>query len=150
MSYATPTHVKSMFRDFATSSTPAVTDVEIQEFLDEAALVIDSALQEYYTLTITDVGALIILRKIERMMVAGIVDDILNTYGEADKKPGWIKDAKELLFKYAPGRDKQTCKLCVPIMKLPGETFLGTSTTGSTIKIKHDTGVIFEKGVDSW
>lgn len=154
MSYATVAQCESMFRCLDTSiSDPAVTAAGIQEMIDEACASIDGCINELYSLPITagpNPKSFLILQKLTKMKVAAVLDDILNSYAEADKKPTWGKQAKELLDKICPPKDPKTCKRCEPTMKLPDATFLGSNTPGNTIKIKATTGVTFTKGGDNW
>lgn len=153
MSYATPDNVKSLFRDFADNTEAAVTDTELQEFLDDAALIIDAKIGTLYTLPITLVGnpeSFGILRRLETYKVACIVDDILNNYSEADKKPGWCAKAQELMDELVPPRRGTKCKQCEPTMKLPDAEYLGTSIQKGKIKMSATTGTVFTKGANNW
>lgn len=153
MSYATVDNIKSMFRDFSDNADAAVTDAEIQEFLDDADAIIDAKIGTLYTLPITigdNPKSWAILRRLESFKVAAIVDDILNSYGEADKKPMWGKRAHELMLELVPPIDKKTCKQCEPTMKLLDATYLGTNMQKSKIKLSQTTEPIFQKGVDKW
>ncbi len=153
MSYATPDNVKSLFRDFADNAEAAVTDDELQEFLDDAEEIINAKIGILYTLPITE-GAnpqsFKILKRLETFQVACIVDDILNSYGEADKKPGWCKKAQTLLTELVPGINPTTCRQCEPVMKLPDAIYTGTANQKKRITISATTGVQFQKGVDTW
>lgn len=153
MSYCTVDQVKSMFRCLDDVTNPAVTDAEIQEFIDEACATMNGCLGELYQLPITEIAnpeSFKILRKVCRMKVADILDDILNDYGEADKKPMWGKKAKELFKQICPPKDPKTCQRCEPTLKLPDAIFLGANNPGQTINVKATTGRIFEKGQDNW
>ena len=153
MSYATVANVKSLFRQFNSGANPAVTDDEIQEFLDSSNSMINAKLGTLYTLPIT-VGAnpesFNIVRRLETYFVADIVDDILNTYSEADKKPMWGTKGQRLLDELVPPIDPKTCKQCAPTMKLPDTPYTGTVSTRSKIKLSATTGRQFSKGVDTW
>jgi hypothetical protein len=80
--------------------------------------------------------------------VACIVDDIINSYGEADKKPTWCKKAHDLLEALVPS--KKNCKQCEPTMKLPDAEYLGTSTQRGQIRIAATSGTVFKKGANNW
>jgi len=153
MSYASVDNVKSMFRCLDDSVTdPALTNAEIQEFIDEACATIDGCIGEIYQLPITEIDnpkSFLILKKLTRMKVASVVDDILNDYAEADKKPMWGKQAKMLLEKICPPK-KGNCQRCEPSMKLPDAEFIGVNIPGDTIKVKATTGVNFRKNRDDW
>lgn len=154
MSYATPSNVKSYFRDWAEPSDgPAITDDELQEWLDSTFAKINAKLGTMYTLPIT-LGAnplsYPIVKDIEAMWVAGIADDVLNSYGEADKKPSWKSDSKTMLKELVPQYDKKTCKQCPPTSVLPDVTFLGTKKQRAQITISKTSGAIFRKGQDDW
>lgn len=153
MSYATPDNVKSLFRNFASSADAAVTDVEIQEFLDDASEIIDAKIGALYQLPITEAlnpKSFAILRRLETFKVACIVDDILNSYGEADKKPQWCKKAQVLMSELVPPKNKTNCRQCAPLMILPDATYLGTATQRARVKFSATTGTVIKKGEDNW
>ncbi len=153
MSYATIDEVKSMFRDFADNVDAAVTDAEITLFLDNSTSIIDAKIGTLYTLPIT-IGAnpksFAILKQLQMFKVACIVDDILNSYGEADKKPMWCKKAQTLLKDLVPDISPKTGRQPEPTMKLPDATYNGTPTAQNKIRVSATTGTQFNKGVDSW
>ena len=153
MSYAAIQNVKSLFRHFADNSEAAVTDTEIQEFLDDAFSIINAKIGTLYTLPITlynNPESYNILKRIEAFKVAGIVDEILNSYSEGDKKPGWEKKSEELLNSLIPQINKKTGIQDPPVMKLPDATYLGTPTQQGRAKFSATSGTIFQKGVDTW
>jgi hypothetical protein len=153
MSYATPDEVKSLFRDFAEPADAAVTDAEIQEFLDDASNIIDAKVGTLYSLPITlgsNPKSFSILKRLETFKVACIIDDILNNYSEADKKPMWCKKAQELMNEIIPPIDKKTCRQCMPTLILPDATYNGTIQQRNKITINKKSGTIFTKGGDNW
>lgn len=153
MSYATRDEVKSMFRDFADNSEAAITDVELDLFLDNTTSIIDAKIGTLYQMPIT-IGAnpesFKILKQLQMFKVACIVDDILNDYSEAEKKPMWCKKAEGMMKALVPEMDKKTCRQCEPTMKLPDATYIGTSTQRGQIKVNKTSGTIFKKGADNW
>ena len=56
MSYATREDVKSMFRDFADNSEAAVSDLELDLFLDNSTAMIDAKIGTLYALPITELA----------------------------------------------------------------------------------------------
>lgn len=153
MSYATIDEVKSMFRNFDGGSNPAVTDTEIQLFLDNTASMIDAKIGTLYTLPITELDnpeSFKILKQIHMFKVACIIDDILNDYAEADKKPGWCKKAEMLMKALIPPYDEKNCRQCEPTMKLPDANYEGTAIQKNKITINRTSGTIFKKGEDNW
>lgn len=154
MSYATPQDVADLFRSLdLEDSTAAVTKSKIQKWLDSASLKIDAKIGTLYQLPINNSTApksVKILAEIEAMKVAAIVDDILNTYKEADKKPNWEKRACMMLEELVPDRDTKTGKQVEPTMKLPDAVYTGTNEQKSSISVSATTGRIFEKGRDTW
>ncbi len=153
MSYATPDNVKSLFRDFADNSEAAVDDTEIQEFLDDAHSIINAKIKTLYTLPITVIDnpeSFAILRRLETYQVACVVDDILNNYSEADKKPQWCKKAKELMNELVPPRDPKTCRQCEPTMKLPDAPYLGINEQKNRISVGAKTPPVFKKNGNNW
>ena len=152
MSYATVDEVKSMFRNFTSTSNPAVTDAEITAFLDNTTAMIDAKIGTLYQMPIT-VGvnpeSFKILKQIQMFKVACIIDDILNSYSEADKKPMWCKKAEALMKALVPPRENG-CRQCEPTMKLPDAVYEGTDTQRNRISIGATTGTVFKKGADNW
>ena len=151
--YATKEEVKSLFRDFADNSEAAVTDTEIDLFLENTAEMIDAKIGTLYQLPITEAAnpkSFRILKQVHMYKVACIIDDILNDYSEADKKPMWASDAKGLLKALVPEINAKTCKQCPPTTILPDATYLGTSTQRGKIKVSATTGRIFQKGQNNW
>lgn len=153
MSYATIDEVKSMFRDFADNSEAAVTDSEIQLFLDNTCAMIDAKIGTLYQMPITNAinpESFKILKQVHMFKVACIIDDILNDYAEADKKPMWCKKAAMIMEALVPPMDPKTCRQCEPTMKLPDAVYIGTKTQTNQIKMNPTQGTIFQKGGDNW
>ena len=154
MSYATVDNVKSLFRNIQDTddADAAVTTVEIQQFLDDAEIIINALVSQLYTLpTLLDNPlSFNLLGTIEKYLAADVVDDILNTYSKADDSPEWGKKGMGLLEKIVPKIDPKTCKRCTPSMKLPDTVYLGTLGQKSAIKIRAITGTTFKKGFDNW
>lgn len=150
MSYATISDVKSLFRNFQDNSDPAVTDASISKFLDNAKATIDSRLYGLYTLPITGPISLKILSQVEMFLVADIVDNILNTYSDAQKKPQYYKRAMEMLADIAPEKDAKTGKQPEPLTKLYDSTYLGTNVQKGKFKLSSAEGTIIKKGSDTW
>lgn len=154
MSYATTDDIISMFRNLDTTvSNPAVTVAEIQDFIDENESIIDAKIGTLYTLPITQAlhpQSFLILKRLTKYGVACIVDDILNDYGEADKKPMWCKKFQMLMDELVPPFDKKTCKQCEPTMKLPDADYLGTAVQRGRLKVSATEGTVFKKGQDNW
>lgn len=151
MAYTDAAKVKSMFRDFSSSTTPAVTDGEITAFIAEHDAVIDGSLKGVYAIPITGTKSLKIIEKISRNLTAGVVDEILNSYGEADKKPEYEKRGKRLLSKLKPKFEKGVW--LNPEMFLPDNDFLGlpdNPNKSARIKVASTTGRQFVKGGDNW
>lgn len=154
MSYATPANVKSMFRVWTSGSKPAITDTELQEFLDDAYTIINAKVGTLYSDLPATVGAnpeaYAILKRIEILKVADIVDGILNDYSEADKKPMWGEKAEALLKEIIPPINPRTCEQCVPTLILPDLTYTGTQKQKNSIHVSATSGRIFEKGGNNW
>jgi len=155
MAYTTVEKIKTMFRAFTSSTTnAAVTDASITEFIAEIDAIIDSRLSSFYELPIDagNTAALAILGRVSRLFVAAILDDILNTYSEADKKPTYKKDAETLLNSLVPQVDKSG-KWFAPLSPLPNVLQLGipgNPNTQATIKVSSNEDPTFKKGVDAW
>lgn len=153
MSYATTDEIKTMFRDFADNSEAAVDDAELTLFLENTKSIIDAKIGTLYQLPINSTDnpeSFKILKQLQMYKVACIVDDILNDYSEADKKPMWCKKAHMLLEALVPSKNEKTCKQCEPTMKLPDAPYLGTATQRGRIKVSATEGRIFKKGADNW
>jgi len=152
MSYATKEEVKSMFRDFADNDEAAVSDDELDLFLLNAHSIINAKISALYTLPITEAdspNSFNILKQIEMYKVACIVDDILNNYSEADKKPSWCKQANMLLESIAPSIDKKG-KQPTPSLILPDSDYNGTATQKNQISILSTSESVFKKNADNW
>ena len=153
MAYATIDEVKSMFRDFADNADATVNDAELQLFLDNSTSIIDAKIGTLYQMPIvegTNPESFKILKQLQMFKVACIVDDILNDYAEADKKPMWCKKAHSLLEALVPSPDPKTCKQCPPTMRLPDAEYLGTSTQRGRISLSATEGTVIKKGADNW
>ena len=150
MSYSTTAQIKAMFRNFGAPTAPAVTDPSVVEFIAEADQEIDAALTGVYTLPIAGPLSLLLLRKISRLLAAAVVDDILNTYSEADKKPGYRRDALKMLEDISGKLDPKTGKKTLPISLLPDAEYIGASVSKNTPAINPQDGRQFQKGVDAW
>lgn len=153
MSYATPADVKACFRNFATGSEAAVTDAKIQSWLDAKFAMINGKINTLYSpIVVADSPESVkILKEIEAFLVAGIVDDVLNTYAEADKKPQWEKRGMMMLNELVPGKDKDG-KQPEPTTKLPDAVYIGTRAQTAQPKISsgNSNGPTFIKGGDNW
>jgi len=153
MSYATKDDVKAMFRDFADNTEAAVDDTDLDLFIANNTAMIDSKIGTLYEMPITELQnpeSFKVLKQLQMFKVACIVDDILNDYAEADKKPTWCKKAEMLMKALVPEKDKKTCRQCEPTMKLPDAVYIGTPTQKNKMSVKATTGRIFEKGADNW
>lgn len=153
MAYATKSDIKSMFRDFADNADAAVDDTELDLFIDNSTAIIDAKIGTLYQMPITELGnpeSFKILKQLQMFKVACIVDDILNSYGEADKKPMWCKKAHALLSALVPDIDPKTCRQCPPTMRLPDASYLGTPTQRGRISLNATTGTVFKKNSDNW
>ena len=154
MSYATVGDVTSLFRDLDTTTTAAVTEAEVQVFLDNTTEIINAKIGTLYSLVneITEENnpkSFAILKQVQMYMVAGIVDDILNNYSEADKKPMWGEKAEKILMALVPKRMSGK-KQPVPTMTLPDTPYQGTSTQRGKIGVSATSGRIFTKGGKNW
>ena len=154
MSYASKDEIKSMFRNFADNTDAAVDDSDLDLFLANTASMIDGASGTLYSMPITEGDnpeSFKILKQLQMYKVAGIVDDILNNYSEADKKPMWDRKAEMLLKALVPEKKgKNGCKQCEPTMKLPDASYLGTSTQRGRVKMRPNSGRQFSKGGNNW
>ena len=154
MSFATPQDVKDLFRVFANDPDAAVTDAKIQKWLDNAESEVLGKIGTLYKLPLNTTDnplSVGIIAQIEAMKVAAIVDDILNNYTEADKKPNWDKRAWTLLSQYIPERDPKTNKYPDPTIKLPDAEFIGiVASTYAPVVIAPGNPWIFNKGQDNW
>lgn len=153
MSYATIDDIKTLFRDLETNvSNAAVDDDDITLFLTNSTAIIDSKIGTLYQMPITEGDnplSFAVLKQLQMFKVACIVDDILNSYSEADKKPTWCKKAAVLMESLVPSK-KKDCKQCEPTMKLPDADYIGTNTQRNQIRIGKTSGTIFRKGTNNW
>ena len=151
MIYATKEEVKSLFRDFCDNADAAVSDDELDLFIDNTGCEIDAKIGTLYLLPITEIDtpkSFKILKQLQMYKVACIVDDILNSYGEADKKPMWCQRANKLMDMLVP--PKKNCKQCEPTMKLPDAEYTGVPAQTGQIRISATSGNIFRKGANNW
>lgn len=149
MSFASVADVKAYFRDFAESTEAAVTDEKIQAWLDTASISVLARFHTLYeTITTENEASAKIIAEIEAMKVADIVDNILNSYSEGDKKPQWGKMAMATLKEYCP--DKVDGIQPEPDVKLPDAQYVGTRTQKARMSVSATSGSIFKKGVDAW
>lgn len=152
MSYATSGEVESMFRDITIDADSAVSTADMTLFLENTTEIIEAKLSTLYVVPIlvgTSPKSFKIVKQIQMNMVAGMIDDILNSYSEADKKPMWAAKAEMMLKSLVPEKDKKGYQP-PPSMILPDATYLGTTQQKSGIKLKADSGRIFEKGKVNW
>lgn len=153
MAYATKDEIKAMFRDFADNDEAAVNDADLDLFIDNSTSIINAKIGTLYTLPITEANnpeSFKILKQLQMFKVACTVDDILNDYSEADKKPMWCKKAHMLMEALVPPYDKKNCKQCEPTMILPDAPYLGTAKNRNKITVSATQGRTFVKGQDNW
>lgn len=153
MIYATKAEIKSMFRDYADNSEAAVIDSELDLFIENTGAIIDAKIGTLYQMPITEADnpqSFRILKQLQMFKVACIVDDILNSYGEADKKPMWCKKAHALLEALVPSKKAGSCKQCAPTMSLSDAQYLGTTTQTGRISVASTTGRVIVKNADNW
>jgi len=153
MAYATKDDVKALFRDFADNADAAVNDSDLDLFIDNTTSIIDSKIRTLYSMPITEANnpeSFKVLKQLQMYKIACMVDDILNDYSEADKKPMWCKKANMLMEAIVPPKDPKTCKQCEPTLKLPDATYLGTSIQRGKVTINRTSGTVFRKGEDNW
>ncbi len=152
MGYASKDEIKAMFRDFASNTEAAVDDTDLDLFIENSTAQIDAEIGALYALPITLIGnplSFAILKQLQMYEVACIVDDIINSYSESDKKPMWCKKYTDLMTKLIP-KVGSGCKRCIPQFKLPDAIYLGTETQKSRITLSSTSGTQFQKGVDAW
>ncbi len=152
MSYATPADVAGLFRNLdLTKTDTAVTSAQIQGWLDSTFATINSRIGLLYTLPLNGTDnplSMSILKMIEMFYVAGIVDDILNSYSDGDKKPYWEKRAAALLDQYAPADCKKDCS---PTSRLPDAIYLETPVLRGAFRASNTTtDPVFVKGANNW
>ena len=152
MSYATKENVKSLFRDWNDNADAAFDDADIDLQILLSTSIINAKIGTLYQMPITEVGnpeSYAILKQLQMFKVACVADDVINSYGEADKKPTWCKKAHELMEALVPSK-KKDCMQCEPTMKLPDTEYLGTTTQRGKIRISATTGTTFKKGANNW
>lgn len=152
MSYATADDIATMFRNLdLTISNPALSQVEIEQFIEEQEAFINARIGTLYQLPITEANnpqSFKILKLASKYAVACIVDDILNDYAEADKKPQWCKKFTSMMNDLVP--ELKNCKQCEPITKLPDAIYLGTRSQKARISVSQTSTPVFTKGGDNW
>ena len=152
--FATPADVRACFRNMGTLPTNSeVNDTKIQAWLDAIEVRVMGKIYTLYASAITSAVnplSVKLIAQIETFFAAAIVDDILNTYSDGQKKPTWEKRAIEMLNELIPPRDKDG-RQPEPLTKLPDATYLGTTTVTGQLSVKNiTTGPRFKKGENNW
>ncbi len=70
MAYSTKDNVESEFKNVTFDATSKVTETEVDEFIAEADLTVDSFLSRRYVVPVTGVQTLILVRKFSRQLTA--------------------------------------------------------------------------------
>lgn len=152
MSYATTDDVLSHFRNLdIESENAAITPEEMELFLGNAFAQINVRLSKLYNLPITEAKnprSFAYLKTVQTYLVCCVVDDILNDYSEADKKPQWCQKAEKLLEVIAPMN--KNGKQVQPVSPLPDADYKGTDAQTTGITLSATTGRQFFKGRDQW
>ncbi len=152
MSYCNIADVKSLFRHFSDNTDAAVSDSDISSYIENYNAYINSRLYGLYLLPITESSnpeSFKILSQINSFYVASVIDDILNNYSQADKKPSWEKRAAQMLESVAPQKDSSG-KQPEPNSKLIDATYLGTNVQKGKFKANSIDSTTFKKGSDTW
>lgn len=156
MAYSTSDKVKSMFRFLDTGSgTSAITDSEIDTFIDEADAEIDGKLHEYYEVPITGTHSLKIMSKISTLKAAHLVRGVLDSVGqesEDEKAINFDQQAARLLMSCIPTKDSKTGAWVNAATSLYDATAKSVGPESSSVVSISitDTDPIFKKDVDAW
>lgn len=151
MSYAKVEDVVALFRNLDIEQIDAaITEDEIETFLEDAEARINTRLLKFYTLPIdadANPKSFRYLATIEKYFAAAVVDEILNNYAEGERRPTWEKKALQMLEEIAP----QDCDTCKPASLLPDADFLGNSTSrGRFAASSVEISPVFERGKNNW
>lgn len=85
MAYSVLTDIESEFKDVTFSSTTAVTDDDIDGFIDQADAFIDSSISSRYEVPVTGSSSLLVLKTISILLVKARVLSILSVKTPQDK-----------------------------------------------------------------
>lgn len=85
MAYSVLTDIESEFKDVTFSSTTAVTDDDIDGFIDQADAFIDSSISSRYEVPVTGSSSLLVLQTISILLVKARVLSILSVKTPQDK-----------------------------------------------------------------
>lgn len=140
MAYCTIADVSSEFKDTEFDANSAVTNTELTAIIDEESAVIDSYVGMRYVVPVTNTTALLVLKKLCKLMAADRVRGILGVktptqeYSSEEKRQ-YVRGAIDDLKDIAAGR-----------VNLPGATLLSTDggvssfNTDTCYKNKFDVG----------
>lgn len=85
MAYCTNTDISSEFKDITFSATTAVTDTEVDDFIDQMSSLIDSFISNRYETPVTGPISLLILKFICILLVKSRILSILSVKTPQDK-----------------------------------------------------------------
>lgn len=111
MSYCTVGNIKAYYLNKSFASGDYCSENNVQQFIDDDEAIINAALSVRYSLPITDVDDLKILRSINSKMVVGTIDDIFRektTDDQFERSRNMRKEAVALLDKIKTGEVRLT------------------------------------------
>lgn len=155
MAYTTVNKIKSMFRGIEIeASDTALTISEVDDFIVEIDSVIDGRLANYYEIPITGVESLKTVGLISKLLVSGMVADVLRMSGSKESYAGsnYTKRGKELLNSIAPEMDCSKKCATKPTVKLPDATPIAIPPEHATTFSYNFEGTpqIFKKDEPAW
>lgn len=157
MAYTTVAKVKSMFRNIKfDSSSSAVTESEVDQFIADADVWIDAVLDPYYVTPITGTNSLKIVDMISKYIASHTVKTILELTTQTSAKKQDVQSnlrklAESMLDKLIPHYDKKTKVWEDALTPLPDATKKDVAPEGdSGFSYPTITDPTFTKGGDNW
>lgn len=145
MAYCTNTHISSEFKDITFSTTTAVKDTEIDDWILQAGALIDGYVSSKYEVPVTGASSLLLLKMICIWLVKSRILSVLSVKTPQDKTkqdpdgPSLLKQAMDLLKLIKSGQLPLTDAVSI-------STDDGLSSYLMNETISHD----FETGENNW
>ena len=144
MPYCTNADVSSEFKNIEFDANSAVTDAELTEIIKEESAVIDSYVGMRYVVPVTNTTALLVLKKLCKLMSADRVRGILGVKNpsqeyDSEEKRAYIRGAIDDLKDIAAGK-----------VNLPGATPLSSDGGVSSFNVDTCYKNKFDVGKQQW
>ena len=156
MAYTTKDKVKSLFRDIDIQATgTAIVETELDEFISDADVEIDSKLYPYYVTPITGTESLKIVGMISKYKAAHTVKTVLEAKAELSDKEQEVqinlgKRADMLLNDLLPKWNASAKRWEPAVMILPDAVTKESSPQTSSIFSSSSNTAVITKGGNNW